>query len=114
MCDVGCVRNSVDRADDLGVCSYGTAILGVVAKVLEFSGTVSGRRAMCGRSLVGAGSQNAQINYDIISPPGTLRDDAREAAGLIRSDGSTRIRGAKGTSDRSDASRNVELQDVQE
>ena len=96
------------------VCSEDAALLGVVSRVLEFSGTVLGRRAMSGRSLVGAGTQSAEILYDIIDPPGTLRDDAREAIGLIRSDGSTRIRGAKGTSDRSGASRNVELQSVQE
>ena len=115
LCDVDCVRAGLDiNGTDWGVCSYDAAILGVVSKVLEFSGAVSGRRAMAGRSLVGAGTEEARIDYDIIAPPGELIDEAREAIGLIRSDSSTRIRGAKGTSDRSDASRNVELQSVQE
>ncbi|MCH7597239.1 MAG: hypothetical protein IID35_11875, partial [Planctomycetes bacterium] len=92
ICDVNCVRAELDiNGTDWGVCSYDASLIGVVAKILEFSGPVTGRRAMSGRSLVGAGTQNAEILYDIIAPPGELRDEAYEDLGGILSDAPVRI-----------------------
>jgi len=58
------------------------AILGVVGKEIAFSGA-SSRTARSGRSLVGMGYESATIQQDIISPPGELRGEAYDRAGLL-------------------------------
>jgi hypothetical protein len=84
VCDLNCVREGDDRLeinfilDILGidhVCSYDASLLGVVAKVLAFSGASSGR-ATAGRNLVGMGTEDGFIKWDIIAPPGTATDGA--------------------------------------
>jgi len=62
-------------------CSQDAALLGVVSKVVAFSGILP-RTARSGQSLVGMGSQNATILYDIVTPPGELRDQAYQRAGM--------------------------------
>jgi hypothetical protein len=87
VCDLNCIRDGdmkeldIDQIlDILGidhVCSYDAAILGVVAKVLAFSGASTGE-AHAGRNLVGMNGSDlkddAFIKWDIIAPPGTLED----------------------------------------
>jgi hypothetical protein len=76
VCDVNCIRESGDLdvdqiLDILGidhVCSYDSALLGVSAKVLAFSGASTGV-ATAGRNLVGSGEQRAFIKWDLIRPP---------------------------------------------
>jgi len=105
VCDLNCVREG-DRLeinfilDILGidhVCSYDAAILGVVAKVLAFSGASTGT-ATAGRNLVGMGTEDAFVKYDIIAPPGTfttgdegLRTDRNVGKGARMSDTATQI-----------------------
>ncbi len=51
--------------------SEDVAILGVAAKILQFSGATDGV-AYAGMNLVGSGEQSASIQYDVIPPPDDL------------------------------------------
>jgi hypothetical protein len=62
------------------VCSQDAALLGVASKILTFSGPAN-QRALAGSPLVGMGVESATIQYDIIDPPGSLRDDAMRRIG---------------------------------
>jgi hypothetical protein len=54
------------------ICSDDAAILGVAAKTLRFgNNTVD----YAGSELVGQGVERAFIAYDVVGPPGTLRED---------------------------------------
>ena len=92
-CEENCLRNFdgslmeleqiIDLLGDLFgevdiVCSSDASILGVAAKILSFAG---GGRAMAGSNLVGMGTQSAKLKADIISPPGSLREDAYNSIG---------------------------------
>jgi Zn-dependent M28 family amino/carboxypeptidase len=57
------------------ICSQDAPLLGVAAKILTFGGP-AGQRDVAGSPLVGMGMQSATIQYDIIDPPGSLRDEA--------------------------------------
>jgi hypothetical protein len=63
-------------------CSREASLLGVVSKVVAFSG-IDSRATRAGRSLVGMGIQSAEIMQDIIAPPGELRDAAYDRAGRL-------------------------------
>jgi hypothetical protein len=88
VCDLNCVReenNSHSEGLDIDfildilgidhVCSYDASLLGVVAKHLAFSGAATGK-ATAGRNLVGMGTEDGWIKWDIIAPPGTATDGA--------------------------------------
>jgi hypothetical protein len=83
VCDLHCVRerpnaNHLDIdliLDILGidhVCSYDASLLGVLAKHLAFSGAATGK-ATAGRNLVGMGTEDGWIKWDIVPPPGTAQ-----------------------------------------
>jgi hypothetical protein len=81
VCDHHCDNTASFDGWDGRICSQDAALLGVVSKVLTFE--AKNRKARSGRSLVGMGTQPAVVSWDIISPPGDLRDAAYEAAGLL-------------------------------
>jgi hypothetical protein len=89
-CEENCFRDEAgnpfeaeDLLDLLGdlfhdvqvVCSEDAALLGVASKHLTFGGP-AGQRAVAGSPLVGMGFEPAVIQYDIIDPPGTLREES--------------------------------------
>jgi len=71
-------------------CSINAAILGVVDKVMAFSGGQSGRTD-AGMTLIGQGQESATILRDIVAPPGTLTTNMQEklGAGVNGSDDSS-------------------------
>lgn len=90
VCDLNCFSDRRNSSDEIGiedildllgidwVCSYEAALMGVSAKFLAFSGASTGK-AVAGSNLVGMGSQNAHIKYDLVAPPG---EAIGETAGL--------------------------------
>jgi len=83
VCDSGVEFNGIVAGDIFRYRkSEDASLLGVVAKVIAFSG-VDSRQTRSGRSLVGMGIQSAEILQDVISPPGELRDEAYDRAGLL-------------------------------
>ena len=65
-------------------CTKNDPLLGVSAKILAFSGASTGT-AYAGSNLVGQGTENARIKYDIIEPPDELIIGSRQS-GLIDGD----------------------------
>ena len=65
-------------------CTKNDPLLGVSAKILSFSGASTGT-AYAGSNLVGQGTENARIKYDIIEPPDELITGSR-LSGLIDAD----------------------------
>lgn len=86
VCDVNCYQSpntaSPDGENGLRICTEYASLLGVVAKKLVFGGATP-EVAYSGRSLVGSGTEAAQILWDIIAPPGELRDEAYEAIDVL-------------------------------
>jgi hypothetical protein len=90
VCDINCIRGTdgfpvqevLDILELPYRCSYDAALLGVAAKVLQFSGT-DGRRAMAGSNLVGMGEESGseKIKYDVTTPPSELREDSHARLG---------------------------------
>jgi hypothetical protein len=74
------IEELIELLDDLFgdvevICSQDAALLGVAAKILTFSGAAN-QRATAGSPLIGMGFEPATIRYDIIDPPGSLREEA--------------------------------------
>jgi hypothetical protein len=94
-CEENCFRdelgNPLDLEDLFGLlddlfedvdirCSQDAALLGVASKILTFSG-LPNQRALAGSPLVGMGVERARIQYDLIAPPGSLREQAFQRIG---------------------------------
>jgi hypothetical protein len=71
------------------ICSEDAALLGLAAKYLSFSGP-AGQREVAGSNLVGMGTQSANILFDVIDPPGSLRLDTYNSIGRDASRGAER------------------------
>jgi hypothetical protein len=71
-----CGETSPFTCEWIEVCEFESedaCLLGVAAKILDYSGTVSGR-ATAGNTIVGQGDDSATILYDIRSGPDTQTD----------------------------------------
>ncbi len=64
------------------IVSQNAALIGVANKILAFSGGQSGRTD-AGSTLVGQGQESAQIQHDIISPPGSLTTNMQQKLGVV-------------------------------